>query len=244
MPRRARLRMAGRPLHLIQRGNNRSVCFFDDGDRNVYLGHLRELAPKFSCAVHAYVLMSNHVHLLVTPDCEDGPSLLMKHLGQRYVQYVNRVHGRSGTMWEGRFRSSIVQERAYFLCCQRYIELNPVRAGLASHPAKYRWSSYRANAGHASCSLITPHSEYLALGGNDQARIRAYRALFSTALEPGDISEIRSAINGGFALGNRRFKEDIAALLGRRVEKGRPGRPKNDPTSRDIDLRLPGRADS
>jgi putative transposase len=115
MPRRARLRIAAVPLHLIQRGNNRSACFFDQVDYTFYLDHLRELTLKFSCAVHAYVLVTNHVHLLMTAAKDDGPSLLMKHLGQRYVQYVNRLYGRSGTMWEGRFRSSIVQQRAYLL---------------------------------------------------------------------------------------------------------------------------------
>lgn len=142
MPRRARLRVAGLPLHLIQRGNNRSACFYADEDYTLYLHHLGELARKFRCAVHAYVLMTNHVHLLLSPVREDGPSLLMKHLGQRYVQYINKTYRRSGTLWEGRFRSSIVQERGYLLRCYRYIELNPVRAGMVRHPRDYRWSSY------------------------------------------------------------------------------------------------------
>ena len=213
------------PLHVIQRGNNRCACFFDDADYSVYLDHLQELAKKFDCAMHAYVLMTNHVHLLLTAAREDGPSLLMKHLGQRYVQYVNRVYRRSGTMWEGRFRSSIVQQRAYFLRCQQYIELNPVRAGMVSHPSEYRWSSYRANAGHAASSLITPHAEYRALGNIGQERTDAYRALFGAALDAAELSEIRSAVNGGFALGTSRFKDEIAAMLGRRVERGMPGRP-------------------
>jgi putative transposase len=230
--------MAAVPLHLIQRGNNRSACFFDDADYSVYLDHLHELAVKFRCAVHAYVLMTNHVHLLVTAACADGPSLLMKHLGQRYVQYVNRVYRRSGTMWEGRFRSSIVQQRLYLLRCQRYIELNPVRAGMVSHPRDYRRSSYATNAGHATSSLITPHAEYLALGRTDDERTQAYRALFSAALDAAHVSEIRSALNGGFALGNSRFKNEVAAMLGRRVERGKPGRPKRDCSVDDESLRL------
>jgi putative transposase len=225
---------------LIQRGNNRCGCFFAEADYTVYLEHLQELAVRFSCAVHAYALMTNHVHLLLTAACEDGPSLLMKHLGQRYVQYVNRAYHRSGTMWEGRFRSSIVQQSLYFLRCQRYIELNPVRAGVVSHPANYRWSSYCANAGHAASLLITPHSEYLALGSTDHARAGAYRALFSAAVDPAELSEIRSAANGGFALGNSRFKNEIAAMLGRRVERGTPGRPKTDQGSDPESSRLPG----
>jgi putative transposase len=224
MPRRARLRMAAIPLHVIQRGNNRCACFFKDADYTIYLDHLQELAVKFSCSVHAYVLMTNHVHLLMTPASEDGPSLL---LGQRYVQHVNRVYRRSGTMWEGRFRSSIVQQQVYFLCCQRYIELNPVRAGMVSHPIEYGWSSYRANVGQAPSSLVTPHPEYLGLGRTDEERAGAYRALFRAPLDPAEASEIRSAVNGGFALGNSRFKDEIAAMLGRRVERGTAGRPKN-----------------
>jgi len=146
MPRRARLRLAGLLLHIMQRGNNRTACFFADEDYALYLHHLKELSRKFRCAVHAYVLMTNHVHLLLTPAREDGPSLLMKHLGQRYVQYVNRTYRRSGTLWEGRFRSSIVQERGYLLRCHRYIELNSVRAGMVMHPRDYCWSSYCSNA--------------------------------------------------------------------------------------------------
>ena len=176
--------------------------------------------------------MTNHVHLLLTPECSDGPSLLMKHLGQRYVQYLNRTYRRSGTMWEGRFRSSIVQERNYLLRCQRYIELNPVRAKMVPHPRDYAWSSYRTNAGHLASPLITPHAQYLELGKLDKDRVIAYRALFRSALDTQDLTEIRSAVNGGFAWGNTRFKDEIATMLGRRVEKGAPGRPRSKCASR------------
>ena len=141
MPRRARLRFAGVPLHIIQRGNNRTACFFAEQDYRFYLHDLGELARRFECGVHAYALMTNHVHLLITPSATDSASLLMKHLGQRYVQYVNRVYRRSGTLWEGRFKSSLVQRQSYVLKCQRYIELNPVRAGMVPHPRDYPWSS-------------------------------------------------------------------------------------------------------
>src|SRR5687767_15360886 len=113
MPRRARLRLAGVPLHIVHRGNNRSACFLSDADYRFYLTHLEALAWRFACSVHAYVLMTNHVHLLVTPSEADSASLLMKHLAQRYVQYVNRIYRRSGTMWEGRFKSSLVQTESY-----------------------------------------------------------------------------------------------------------------------------------
>ena len=173
MTRPPRLVVPGVPLHITQRGVDRGETFIVSEDYAFYRWALREAAAESECSVHAYVLMTNHVHLLMTAAKDDGPSLLMKHLGQRYVQYVNRLYGRSGTMWEGRFRSSIVQQRAYLLRCHRCIELNPVRAGMVSHPAEYRWSSYRANAGHTTSSLVTPHAEYLALGNTDQERTGA-----------------------------------------------------------------------
>lgn len=228
MPRRARLRIAGLPLHLIQRGNNRSACFYADEDYGLYLHHLEELSRKFCCAVHAYVLMTNHVHLLLTPARKDGPSLLMKHLGQRYVQYINKAYRRSGTLWEGRFRSSIVQQQGYLLRCYRYIELNPVRAGMVGHPRDYRWSSYLTNGEGMPSRLLKPHEEYLALGREENERLSAYRALFRSELDPKEVDEMRTAVNGGFALGNERFKAEVAAMLGRRVQAGISGRPKKN----------------
>src|SRR5687767_12329283 len=228
MPRRARLRLAGLPVHLIQRGNNRTACFFCDEDYSLYVHQLKELCHKFGCAVHAYVLMTNHVHLLLTPAREDGVSLLMKHLGQRYLQYVNRTYRRSGTLWEGRFRSSIVQQQGYLLRCHRYIELNPVRAGMVQHPRDYGWSSYCSNGEGRPSQLLTPHEEYTGLGRTESERLTAYRALFSTELGEHDMKEIRLAANGGFALGNERFKSEISAILGRRVERGISGRPKRN----------------
>jgi putative transposase len=226
MPRRARLRTSGLPLHLIQRGNNRCDCFRGEGDYLVYLSCLKELARAFDCALHAYVLMTNHVHLLLTPGHSDGVSLLMKHLGQRFVQYVNRTYRRSGTLWEGRFRSSIVQERGYLLRCYRYIELNPVRAGMVRRPQDHEWSSYRANAGLAESQLITPHEEYLALGGCEKERGANYRRLFDADLDPADLEGIRAAANGGFVWGDERFRAELTTMLGRRVEMGAPGRPR------------------
>ena len=219
MPRRARLRFAGVPLHIIQRGNNRITCFFAEQDYRFYLCHLEELAQRFECGVHAYVLMTNHVHLLITPSETDSASLLMKHLGQRYVQYVNRVYQRSGTLWEGRFKSSLVQRQGYLLNCQRYIELNPVRAGMVPHPRDYPWSSYGANGDLRASALVTPHDGYVALGETPEQRAAEYRRLFQSELDEAALKEIRSAANGGFALGNQRFKDEISALLGRRVER-------------------------
>ncbi len=191
----------------------------------MYLHHLEELARLFGCAVHAWVLMTNHVHLLVTPKEADGASLLMKHLGQRYVQYVNRAYRRSGTLWEGRFRSCLAQSEAYVLACYRYVELNPVRADMAAHPREYRWSSYRSNAEDKSSDLITPHREYLRLAKDAAERRAAYRALFKSELDPETLKETREATNGGCALGGKRFLAQIEAAAGRRVTRGKAGRP-------------------
>lgn len=228
MPRRARLAVPGIPWHIIQRGNNRSACFYAEDDYRRYLETLTEMASRYGCSVHAYVLMTNHVHLLLTPTREDSASLLMKHLGQRYVQYINRQYRRSGTLWEGRFRSCLAQKEEYVIACYRYIELNPVRANMMSHPREYRWSSYRCNAEGQTSTLITPHHEYLRLDRTDAARRAAYRALFANHLEPERLTEIRLATNGNFALGNDRFKTEIARMLNRRVTPGKAGRPMSD----------------
>ena len=142
------------------------------------------------------------------------------------MQYVNRTYRRTGTLWEGRFRSCLTQEESYLLACQRYIELNPVRAGMVPHPAEYRWSSYRANAQGEANALLTPHPSYLALGTDASARQLAYRELFRFELEPGLVDAIRQATNGNFALGDSRFGEQIAQALGRRVQPGKSGRPR------------------
>lgn len=229
MPRHARLRIPGLPLHVIQRGNNRSACFRSESDCRLYLGMLEELAKLFGCSVHAYVLMTNHVHLLLSPERPEGVSLLMKNLGQRYVQAFNRSQGRSGSLWEGRFRSSIVDTDAYFLRCQRYIELNPVRAAMVAHPAEYPWSSFQANALGKPSTLIVPHSRYLELGSvNDERRAR-YRGLFECDPGADELKAIRSAVNAGLPLGLPGFVDRIEAALGKpgRLRKGgRPNRSK------------------
>lgn len=226
MPRRGRLAIAGVPWHVIQRGNNRSRCFFSVADYRFYLDTLRAQAEAWECAIHAYVLMSNHVHLLLTPARADGPSLLMKHLGQRYVQYFNRRHQRSGSLWEGRFRSCLAQEETYALICSRYIELNPVRAGMVADPSDYPWSSYHANAQGALDPLLTPSESYRALAMDPGTRQQRYRALFNMTLEPDTVTHIRRATNGCFALGDENFDVHMAAMLARRVVPGKSGRPR------------------
>jgi putative transposase len=225
MPRRKRLQVAGLPTHILQRGNNRQACFFADDDYQFFLGHLAQLARRFRCALHAYVLMTNHFHLLLTSELDAGPSLLMKFLGQRYVQYVNRTYRRSGSLWEGRFRSSLVQTERYLLGCYRYVELNPVRASMVEHPIEYTWSSYAANAEGKPAVWVTPHGEYLALGIDEETRRAAYRGLFESELDRELLHEIRVSTHGGYAMGNTRFRDEIQSTLNRRATPRAPGRP-------------------
>jgi len=225
MPRRARLILPGIPWHIIQRGNNRSACFYTEKDYLHYLDILESQAGKHECVVHAYCLMTNHVHLLLTPLRQDSAALTMKHLGQRYAQYVNRTYERTGTLWEGRYRSSLVQNENYVLACYRYIELNPVRANMVGHPSEYRWSSYLPNAEGRKSGLLQGHPEYLQLGRTQDSRLQNYRSLFSGNQATALVGEIRLATNGNYALGNDRFKQEISGALKRRVSPGKPGRP-------------------
>jgi putative transposase len=225
MPRRPRLRVAGLPVHIIQRGNNRRACFFADEDYQFFLIHLARIAKRFRCALHAYVLMTNHFHLLLTSELEAGPSLLMKFLGQRYVQYVNRTYRRTGSLWGGRFRSSLVQTDRYVLACYRYIEMNPVRADMVRHPIAYPWSSYAANADGKLVPWLTPHGEYLALGLEDDTRRAAYRGLFDSELDQQLLRDIRVSTHGGYAIGNSRFREEIETALQLRATPRAVGRP-------------------
>ena len=227
MPRRARLSLPGIPWHIIQRGNNRAVCFHSEDDYLFYLHWLGEYARKFGCAIHAYVLMTNHVHLLLTPERAESAASMMKNLGQRYVQYINRTYQRSGTLWEGRFRSCLTQSEDYVLACHRYIELNPVRAGMVTKPQDYRWSSYPANGLGKPNALLTRHSQCAALGNTETERREAYRALFRAEVDEALTEEIRAATNGNLALGNPQFQMQIAQALGRRVTRGVAGRPVN-----------------
>lgn len=231
MSRRPRMVIPNVPLHIIQRGNNRSPCFFAATDYLVYLDMLRECAEETECEVHAYVLMTNHVHLLISPSHADAPGAMMRRLGQRYVQYVNRRQGRSGTLWEGRFRSCLVGDERYLLVCQRYIELNPVRAGIVEAPEIYQWSSYRTNALGAHSKLVTPHPVYAGLAPGQPERLAAYRALFQEALPQHELERIRQASNGNFALGDDKFTESAAAALGRTVlpsQRGRRSKPEGN----------------
>ena len=226
MARQRRLILPGVAVHVIQRGNNRSSCFKQDGDYLTYLANLRQLSVKFECDVHTYCLMTNHVHLLLSPNHAGGCTALMKELGQRYVQYFNARHDRTGTLWEGRFRSCLTQSAAYVLACYRYIELNPVRAGMVEHPSRYLWSSYAVNAGMRTDPLLTPHAEFLALSTDTAECHRAYRNLVDDGVEPSLLHAIRDAANGGYPLASETFKSLLTAP-GRKLARGRAGRRKS-----------------
>jgi REP-associated tyrosine transposase len=206
----------GIPQHVIQRGNNRAICFTSDKDMATYANMLYEAGCRYELAIHAWVFMSNHVHLLVTPGDDVALSRAMQLLGQRYVRYFNRAYQRTGTLFEGRFRSCIVQESRYFLICQRYIELNPVRAGMVNDPADYQWSSYRINGMGVMSRLWRPHPQYLALGATPPERQMRYRALFESHVDGALLLDIRQSVNQGLALGSGKFKQQMEGQGGRR----------------------------
>ena len=222
MPRLARLVLPGVAMHVVQRGHNRQNCFGHDTDHLVYLALLEQLSKKTGCALHCYCLMTNHVHLLLTPTEPQGCATLMRNLGQRYVQYFNRRYERSGTLWEGRFHSCLVESAGYVIACHRYIERNPVRAGMVTSAGAYRWSSHNVNSGQADNRFLTCHTEYLALSDDEPSRRRAYVQLFDQCDEPAFLTAIREATEGGYPLVGDKLKAQIKAS-GRAVEPGKPG---------------------
>jgi putative transposase len=214
----------GVPQHVIQRGNNRQVCFASEQDFAAYAGWLKEYSKKYQVDIHAWVLMTNHVHLLCTPRAENAVSHMMQSLGRSYVQYFNFCYKRTGTLWEGRFKSCLVQEENYLMQLYRYIELNPVRAGMVEEPSDYVWSSYQINALGKLSELCTPHCMYLALGNEAIERQLNYRELFKYQVEGKLLEDIRSAVNKGMALGNEKFETAIESLTGRRITAKKMGR--------------------
>ena len=233
MARQPRLVFPGIALHIVQRGVDRRDCFHSDTDRLVYLTLLRDLAAATDCSIHAYCLMTNHVHLLITPADASGPATLMHGIGQRYVPYFNRRHGRTGTLWEGRFKSCLVDTARYVLACYRYIELNPLEAGMVSAPASYPWSSYRGNAGLAENKLLTAHAEYAALGCESAMRHAAYRGLYESPIDANLLKAIRAATLGGYPLVGDDLKARLAAETTRALQPGRPGRRPSAESERD-----------
>jgi putative transposase len=226
MPRQQRLILPDVAVHIVQRGNNRAACFLGARDYRFYLRTLRGLSGDLACAVHAYCLMTNHVHLLLTPPTADACRSLMKNLGQLYVQCINRSYGRTGTLWEGRYRSCLAQSARYVLACYRYIELNPVRAAMVGTPGAYPWSSYRSNAEGKGDSWLRPSVEFLNLDDDPVRRRDAYRALIRDGMDAALLSDVRNATSGGYPLGTDSFIAELSAMSRRRVSRGRSGRPK------------------
>jgi putative transposase len=226
MPRKPRFYVPGAPVHAVQRGHNRSAVFFDDLDYLEYLRCLKLAADECGCAVHAYVLMTNHVHLLLTPGRADSVGRLFQSLGRHYVRYVNETYLRHGGLWEGRYKCNVIESRAYLLSCMRYIELNPVRADMVDHPAKYRWSSYAANALEVGNAVLTAHAEYVALGRFSNERQSVYRGLFDVGSDSDELVLLRRALQTGTPLGNEKFKAEIEATLDLKVGFVRRGRPR------------------
>ncbi len=232
MPRPPRLELPGVAHHVIQRGNNRAACFFGDADRRFFLKCLGDSAARRGCEVHAYVLMSNHVHLLVTPTEPGAIGAMMQDLGRRYVRVINNLHARTGTLWEARFKSSLIDSENSLLVCQRYIELNPLRAGMVDDPGDYPWSSHSYYAAGRVNGLIAEHPVYLGLGASAAERRVAYLALFQWALDARIVARIREAINSDSAFGSEAFLDDAEAKLGRSVRMPTRGRPAKSVTGK------------
>lgn len=226
MARKPRFNLPGIPQHIIHRGNNRQACFHDEHDYRHYLADLRQAADKNDCRVHAYVLMPNHVHLLVTPMAEHGVTHLMQDVGRKYVRYVNHRYQRTGTLWEGRYKSSLIDSEAYLLACMRYIELNPIRAGLVQRPEDYLWSSYASNAHGKNDALLTPHPLMAHLEMDTKTWQRVYRDLFRRPLAQDTVDSIREALNQELVLGREPFKDKIEKLTTRQTRPGHSGRPR------------------
>jgi REP-associated tyrosine transposase len=223
MGRHARLVVPHVALHIYQRGNNHQDCFLRRSDYLIYLAILRDVCRTRPCALHAYCLMTNHVHLLLTPEDAGVCARMMRDLAGRYASYFNRRYGRTGTLWEGRFGSCLVDSARYVLGCYRYVERNPVKAGMVPAAAAYEWSSARANVGLAAANELTPHPEYLALAADEAARQRAYSNLLALDGDPLVEKGIREATHGGHALVGERLKTQLKTS-GARVERGKPGR--------------------
>jgi putative transposase len=226
MPRKPRFFLKGVPCHIVQRGNNREPIFFEKEDYLSYLEWLEEALIRYDCELHAYVLMTNHVHLLITPNTKNGISLTMQYVGRHYVPYINHMYARSGTLWEGRFKASLIDSETYLLTCMRYIELNPVRADMVKNPGEYKWSSYKGNSTQQEDFLLSPHPKYQALGRTKAQRQYAYRELFRHHIEDEDLHKIQACWQSGTPLGNDRFRAKIEQRLKTKVGQATRGRPR------------------
>ena len=226
MPRPPRYFIPDIPQHVIQRGVDQQAVFFESGDYELYLRTLDKAANQYDCQIHAYVLMTNHTHLLVTPGSARSIPLVMQAIGRSYVQMLNKKYDRTGTLWEGRYKASLVQSDAYLMACHKYIELNPVRAGLVSTPGEYPYSSFAHNARGICDALLTPHAVYESLAQTSDERRVAYRSLFHDSIAPDLLATIRDTTNACLVLGTDCFRDQIEAMLGRSVRHRKNGRPR------------------
>jgi putative transposase len=226
MPRLPRFDIAEVPQHVLQRGRAGDACFFSPDDYQCYLTQLLHASQRWQCAVHAYVLMPNHVHLLITPSRLGDLAGMMQSIGRNYVNYVNVTYHRTGTLWEGRYKSCLVDAEHHLLMCHRYIELNPVRVGLADEPSTYPWSSYRSNALGDIDALITPHERYLSLAEREEEHLLAYRQLFANDISQENLEEIRTYVQQQRVLGSSAFQMQVEARLGRYAKARPPHRPR------------------
>ena len=229
MARLPRLTLPGHLHHVLQRGNNRQPIFVDREDFETMLALLPDNAQRYAVAVHAYVLMDNHFHLLATPSTASGLPQMMQAVGRSYVQYFNRRHGRTGTLWEGRYRSTVLQPERYLLPCMVYLDLNPVRAGLVAQAADYLWSSHAHWLGLRVDRLLTPHALYWALGNTPFAREAAYAAAVQAGISSQEQAALTASALSGWALGEVEFVAELQKHTVRRVTRGRPGRPALQP---------------
>ena len=226
MARLPRLTIPGYPHHIIQRGNNRQAIFGDRADYELLLELIDEHARKQRVALHSYVLMSNHFHLLATPETVDGIPQMMQAVGRRYVRNYNLRHARTGTLWEGRYRSTLIQAERYLLACMVYIDLNPVRAGMLADPAEYPWSSHQHHVGRRNDRLVTPHPLYWALGNTPFAREQAYAELVRTGISQAQQQALTDSALRGWALGEPDYVADLQRRTDRRVVRSQAGRPR------------------
>jgi putative transposase len=225
MARQARLTVPAYPHHVIQRGNNRQAIFRDDLDRERLLLLLQEYSRQSAVAVHAYVLMDNHFHLLLSPETVEGIPKMMQGVGRSYVRYFNTRHQRSGTLWEGRYRSNLIESERYLLACMAYIDLNPVRAGIVDDPAHHPWSSYRHLIGLRVDKLLTPHALFWDLGNTPFAREAAYAELVRAGMSTEQQLALTRSVLTGWALGSEGFVRGMSQSTQRRLAPGKPGRP-------------------
>ena len=228
MPRKPRVYAPGITSHIVQRGHNRSACFFYEDDFKIYINALASALIQYDVKLHAFVLMTNHVHLLMTPATTEGISRVMQSVGRTYVSTINRLYQRTGTLWEGRHKACLIDSESYFMACQCYIELNPVRANMVEHPSEYTWSSYQYHGAGRKIACLTPHPIYQALGPTPEHRQLMYRELFNTALPPEQLHTIRNCLKHNYPLGNDKFRAEIEAHLNIRfghLKRGHPIKP-------------------